>query len=136
MSFWLSIPSVSVHGAWSSWNVSDGDCVLSSGSWTKSKSRTCTNPAPSYGGSSCPGSETGQHVCPPENGSWSPWNIPEDNMDNCNQVGDSWVKKKTRTCDNPEPKYGGSCTDPSFNETTHPCSPGKLFCLIAQYWPY
>ena len=46
----------SAYGGWSS-------CSVSCGGGTQSRSRSCTNPAPSYGGASCSGSSTGSQAC-------------------------------------------------------------------------
>ena len=43
----------SVHGEWSEWSVSDDQCTLEEGSWTRPRTRTCTNPEPKYGGENC-----------------------------------------------------------------------------------
>ena len=43
-----------VHGGWSSWSVST-PCSVICGNGTQVLSRTCTNPAPKYGGRSCQG---------------------------------------------------------------------------------
>ncbi len=64
-----------VNGGWTSWTpANDEDCSYKSatGSWTKPRSRSCTNPEPEYGGSDCSpdGDGTGAEstmVCPPGN---------------------------------------------------------------------
>ena len=43
-----------VHGLWSSWIVDDSVCTSSSCDANMSRLRTCTDPAPSPGGQSCP----------------------------------------------------------------------------------
>ena len=44
-----------VAGGWSTW-VGWGACSVSCGGGTRSNSRSCTDPAPQYGGSDCHGS--------------------------------------------------------------------------------
>ena len=50
------------NGKWSSWS-SYGSCSVTCGSGVKSRSRTCTNPAPSGGGSTCSGSSQQTAAC-------------------------------------------------------------------------
>ena len=73
-----------VNGDWSAWGV----CV------NCSQSRTCTNPAPSCGGSDCLGSAT--QSCGLVDGGWTAWGL-------C--IGGV----QTRTCTNPAPLCGGTC---------------------------
>ena len=51
-----------VHGGWSSWSVSTL-CSVTCGSGVEILSRTCTNPAPKYGGRSCQGDANKQQAC-------------------------------------------------------------------------
>jgi hypothetical protein len=140
-----------VHGQWSEWSISEGDCTQDpTEPWTKSKSRTCTNPVPQYGGYECDMANEGSsgiYNCPPgipfqnlvnntftfyffwflvENGDWSVWIISDDI--NCTQNDQGyWTTTSKRTCTNPEPKYGGSCLSDingTFSESTVDCEPG------------
>ena len=49
-----------VNGNWGSWS-SWGSCNTATG--TKTRSRSCNNPAPENGGSSCPGSSSSTDKC-------------------------------------------------------------------------
>ena len=54
--------SPSVAGGWTSYGAFDA-CTVSCGGGTQDQTRTCTSPAPSYGGVSCAGSATNQQAC-------------------------------------------------------------------------
>ncbi len=45
-----------MDGGWSAWVA--GACSATCGGGTRTDTRTCTNPAPSDGGTDCPGSDT------------------------------------------------------------------------------
>jgi len=56
--------------AWSSWSNAGGyddgaggTCSVSCGTGTQNRTRTCTNPTPQYGGSSCSGSTSEDQAC-------------------------------------------------------------------------
>ena len=51
-----------VNGGWSEWS-SFSSCSTECGGGTRTKTRTCTNPAPSNGGDDCPGSATESSSC-------------------------------------------------------------------------
>ncbi|XP_056009334.1 SCO-spondin-like, partial [Ostrea edulis] len=116
--------SRAVNGNWGSWS-SWGSCTRSCASGTKSRSRSCNNPAPSNGGSYCSGSSTSStscntHNCPVHGGytSWSSWG-------GCSKTCGSGSKSRTRSCTNPAPAYGGNdCSGASSDSTscnTHNC---------------
>ena len=55
-----------INGNWSEWSefgVCDGNC-LQSVNGSQTRSRTCTNPAPQYGGQICSGISTESRLCP------------------------------------------------------------------------
>lgn len=51
-----------VDGDWSAWG-SWGTCSLTCGVGQKTRSRTCTSPAPAYGGNNCTGNSTDTASC-------------------------------------------------------------------------
>ena len=56
------------HGSWSQWTDWDSECQKSdvdSNVWRKSRTRTCTDPEPKYGGDDCNGIATESIECDP-----------------------------------------------------------------------
>ena len=53
-----------VHGQWTGWTLT-ASCSKSCCSGTQSYQRTCTNPAPEFGGNTCAGSATKNEACNP-----------------------------------------------------------------------
>ncbi|KAJ8316655.1 hypothetical protein KUTeg_005793, partial [Tegillarca granosa] len=51
-----------IDGGWTSWG-SWGTCSKSCGGGSQSRSRSCTNPAPQYGGANCAGSSSSSQAC-------------------------------------------------------------------------
>ena len=51
-----------MNGGWNSWG-SWTSCTATCGGGTKSRSRSCTNPSPAYGGKPCPGSSRDRPAC-------------------------------------------------------------------------
>lgn len=119
----------SVDGAWSSWLWSS--CSSTCGSGWRIKGRTCTNPAPLNGGKPCSGHNHFQESCSlqpcPVDGGWTDWHV----VSGCSVTCGSGLQKRTRTCTNPPPAFGGkSC---SGNDTDHiPCMPKH--CSVDGEW--
>lgn len=57
--FWLVFW---VDGFWASWG-SWGTCTVTCGGGIQTKTRSCTNPTPQYGGSDCTGFSTATQTC-------------------------------------------------------------------------
>jgi len=83
-----------INGGWSSWS-SWGSCSVSCGGGTQSRTRTCTNPTPAYGGSACSGSSSESQSCNTQSCATyvggdrgvfagGQWNGMKSNMDYCN----------------------------------------------------
>merc|ERR1719290_198926 len=94
-----------VDGEWSDWSECTKSC---GGGWKK---RSCTNPAPAYGGAYCekeygPGErdDCNTEKCP-IHGEWSEWTT-------CTKTcGGGWKK---RSCTNPAPAHGGAYCEKEY----------------------
>ncbi|KAJ8302242.1 hypothetical protein KUTeg_021229 [Tegillarca granosa] len=125
-----------IHGGWSSyseWSM----CNVSCGGGTQSKIRSCTNPAPQYGGDNCEGQTTERKACNthncPVDGGWSEWNIGE--WDSCpNTCGDEIQNREdVRYCNNPSPQYGGKdCEGADTRKNAQTCLEQK--CPVNGGW--
>ncbi|XP_078329359.1 thrombospondin-2-like isoform X3 [Crassostrea virginica] len=107
-----------VNGVWGSW-YGWGSCSVTCGGGTKHRTRSCDNPLPMYGGSSCSGSSVVSTTCItigcPVNGVWGSWY----GWGSCSATCGGGAKHRTRSCDNPLPMYGGSsCSGSSVVSTT------------------
>jgi hypothetical protein len=54
---------------WSQWTICDGDC---GGTGSRSRSRSCTNPAPDCGGADCSGPDEETVTCTVGDGTGNP----------------------------------------------------------------
>ncbi|XP_056001828.1 coadhesin-like [Ostrea edulis] len=116
--------SCAIHGGWSSWS-GYGSCTRSCGSGTRSRSRSCTNPAPAHGGNTCSGSSTSSQSCNshhcPVHGGWSAWS----GYGSCSKTCGTGKQSRSRSCTNPAPAYNGnSCSGSSSSSrycNTHNC---------------
>lgn len=89
--------------SWGVWSV----CSASCGSGTKKRLRSCTNPPPANGGEDCierreEFQSCNEEPCPVD-GRWSLWKP----WGPCSLTCAGGVQRRTRTCSNPPPKYGG-----------------------------
>ena len=104
-----------VDGGWSEWSRW-GYCSESCGSGLRSRSRTCTNPAPQFGGSDCVGAnleskECYLKVCPPVDGGWSAWS----RWSVCSKSCGWGEQRRTRSCSRPRAEHGGmECSGDRF----------------------
>ncbi|XP_060579783.1 SCO-spondin-like, partial [Ruditapes philippinarum] len=96
-----------VNGGWTQWSTW-GDCSLTCAGGTKTRSRSCTNPLPQYGGAQCSGSGSDSQQCNtencPVNGGWTQWSTWGD----CSLTCAGGTKTRSRSCTNPLPQYGGA----------------------------
>jgi hypothetical protein len=98
---------------WSEWSACSESCA----GGDQTKTRTCTNPAPEYGGAACDGQtfdaqQCNEHACPINGGftEWSSWSA-------CSLSCGGGSQDKTRTCTNPAPQHGGSECDGAESDT-------------------
>ncbi|XP_041349174.1 SCO-spondin-like [Gigantopelta aegis] len=98
---------------WTEWTTCSVSCA--GGTQFRSRSRTCTNPPPAYGGADCQGSDTevdtrscNTQPCPIDGG-WTDY-TPWDDWSTCSMScgGGSQARFRSRTCTNPAPAYGGA----------------------------
>ena len=113
-----------VDGGWSDygdWSECSADC----GGGTKTRTRTCTDPAPAYEGNNCEGTATetqdcNTHGCPVDGG-WSDFG----DWSECSADCGGGTKTRTRTCTDPAPAYEGNNCEGTATETqdcnTHGC---------------
>ncbi|XP_072170585.1 uncharacterized protein [Diadema setosum] len=93
-----------VDGAWS--NYSDWSaCSVTCGGGMQTRTRSCSDPAPAYGGANCTGEteqtqSCGDVICP-IHGNWGPWGA----YTACNTACE---KYRYRSCNNPAPQFGGN----------------------------
>ncbi|XP_067654313.1 SCO-spondin-like isoform X2 [Haliotis asinina] len=106
---------------WTQWSVPA--CSVTCGSTatlTVTRTRSCSNPVPQFGGSDCTGlgnlfeslvRSCGLTACPTDGGlsTWTQWSIPQCSV-TCGQTATRTVTR-TRSCTNPVPSDGGrDCT--------------------------
>ncbi|XP_076453321.1 uncharacterized protein LOC143288583 isoform X2 [Babylonia areolata] len=133
-----------VHGGWSDWGswtaVTNCTVLCGGGDQDQTRHRTCTNPAPQYGGNSCSGhsqEDRTVHDCNNEpcivHGGWSDWGSWTA-VTNCTVLCGAGDQDQTRhrTCTNPAPQNGGnSCSGHSQEDrTVHDCNnePCSAYC--------
>lgn len=97
-----------IHGGYSKWSAYS-ICSKTCGGGIQYRNRCCTNPFPSNGGNDCAmlGSPVEARVCNPKpcpiHGGYSKWS----KFGKCSKKCGGGTQVRTRTCTNPEPKFGG-----------------------------
>ncbi|XP_060565047.1 hemicentin-1-like [Ruditapes philippinarum] len=104
---------------WSDWSTCDVTCD----NGTRTRTRTCTDPAPADGGLDCIGKMTEINICSkqlcPVHGGWTRWS----NWESCSVTCDSGIQKRHRNCSNPVPdRYGDHCFGDTMDARL--CMPG------------
>nr|XP_034327535.1 uncharacterized protein LOC105323126 [Crassostrea gigas] len=119
-----------IDGGWTVWTSWDS-CTVTCAGGTKTRSRSCSNPTPQYGGRSCSGSSTSSQACYtqscPIDGGFSNWG----SWGTCSVTCGGGTQVRTRSCSNPAPQYGGAnCAgSPSQNKTCN-----TNVCIIDGAW--
>ena len=113
--------------AWSHWTK----CSKSCSTGTKSRVRTCNNPAPKNGGQACNGNtiqtENCQEIPCPIHGGWSKWS----KWTGCSKTCGNSTKSRNRTCSNPPTQHGGN-NCPGNSSQTEYCS--QHACFLHREW--
>ncbi|ESP04876.1 hypothetical protein LOTGIDRAFT_109191, partial [Lottia gigantea] len=121
-------------GGWSDWSeyAATGSCstTCGNGTLTEQRNRTCNNPATSGGGTPCSGSTRETRTVPcfvrecPINGGFGEWGNWTRHGACSVTCGEGLIaEKRNRSCDNPEPRYGGEeCVGQSEEGRSVECS--------------
>ncbi|XP_066931095.1 properdin-like isoform X1 [Clytia hemisphaerica] len=92
------------YGAWSAYS----QCSKSCGGGKQKKTRKCDSPAPAHGGAACEGPAEDERACNtngcPVNGKWGSYG----SYGSCSKTCGGGSKSRSRSCNNPAPKNGGS----------------------------
>ena len=123
-----------IHGHWSAWDMWSV-CSVTCGIGIQQRIRTCTNPAPKFGGDDCIGDFEQFRDCEPGkfcpiDGNWSPWS----KYSLCSVSCGEGVHVRTRECTSPAPQYGGRyCEGPDTEKS--PCFT-NIMCPINGNWGF
>ncbi|XP_021353607.1 uncharacterized protein LOC110450424 isoform X1 [Mizuhopecten yessoensis] len=126
---------------WQTWEPCSATCTRKGHpipTGTRTRRRTCTNPAPAHDGDVCVGKDTEAKSCQPTSfcsvdGNWSRWGEWSQCSITCSQPGElTGIAFRHRYCSNPSPQYGGKpCNGQSKEEKE--CTPSK-FCPVDGNW--
>ncbi|XP_068697131.1 A disintegrin and metalloproteinase with thrombospondin motifs adt-1-like [Montipora foliosa] len=111
----------SVDGMWGSWTTWSA-CSQTCGYGIRDRKRYCDSPRPAYNGSSCVGDGYQKMRCHayypcPVNGNWTSWS----SWTPCTKTCGLSYRKRSRSCTNPRPQYGGNGCD-GTNEEVGRCT--------------
>ncbi|KAM9718974.1 properdin-like isoform 2-T2 [Menidia menidia] len=127
-----------VHGlwtGWSPWSECSSSCIPPGKIPSRTRRRSCTNPAPSSAppGQACPGQPQEAGNCDflphcPVNGGWGQWSA----FSTCPVTCGVGLQVSTRQCNSPAPNHGGaSC--PGEGRKTKTCLT-KTHCPVDGVW--
>ncbi|XP_066919315.1 semaphorin-5A-like isoform X2 [Clytia hemisphaerica] len=131
----------SVPGNWSTW-TGFGECNVTCGDGMRNSTRKCDNPVPQNGGRKCEGPEVRYEECGepkkcPVHGGWSSWSLYSECQGACQYEDIPISRSYIRTCDNPEPDYGGrKCAGDKFKSEKcdlKPCQSVKADTVVQFY---
>ena len=113
-----------IDGGYSQWSGFT-DCTKSCGNGTRSRNRTCDNPAPQHGGRKCSVlgprvniERCNTHPCP-IHGGYAQWS----NFSECTLSCGGGLQTRVRSCTNPTPLYGGrDCHHIGPSNEIRPCN--------------
>ncbi|XP_052280866.1 SCO-spondin-like [Dreissena polymorpha] len=121
-----------IHGNWSPWSVFE-PCNVKCGVGIHTRVRLCSNPMPQFGGMNCEGPNIQEAKCDtktvcPIHGGWSMWSPWSKCKTGCG-IGQ---QLRVRSCDNPNPLFGGFvCQGP--DSEVKDCD-SKIHCPIPGAW--
>ncbi|XP_072035679.1 coadhesin-like [Amphiura filiformis] len=119
--------SCDVDGNWSQWTEWTS-CSVTCDFGIKSRSRSCTEPAPGGNGADCPGSNLRDNfyqedkcmdvlICPVD-GNWTSWS----EWSECSVPCGGGFKSRNHSCTNPVPAAGGKDCDGNTTEVVYGCN--------------
>ncbi|KAL9988933.1 hypothetical protein ACROYT_G003429 [Oculina patagonica] len=110
-----------IDGGWSPWG-NWTSCSVTCEKGRQTRTRTCTNPAPQFGGKDCQGQLESARSCMdnehcPIHGGWGEWSR---HWSACSLTCGLGVRTRERQCDSPKPQYGGRpCNETQKREVRH-----------------
>ncbi|XP_062609191.1 uncharacterized protein LOC134270936 isoform X2 [Saccostrea cucullata] len=113
------LPLCAIDGNWSKW-TSYSECSVKCGNGTRTRTRSCNDPPPQYGGLDCAGNASESINCTanecPVDGGWSSW---ISTGKECSVQCGRGSKIRIRTCTNPAPQNGGrDCPGSEYESTS------------------
>lgn len=107
-----------VDGNWTDWGYWEV-CSVTCGGGVQSRTRTCTNPSPHFGGRDCVGENVEERSCNdnpcPIDGRWTRWG----DWEQCSMTCGGGIQASSRSCNAPAPEFGGKdCEGDSWRSRT------------------
>jgi len=93
------------------------ECSVACGGGSQSRSRSCTNPSPAFGGAGCDGDDSESRDCNaspcPVDGGWSDFS----DWSECSVTCGGGSQSRSKSCSNPAPAFGGAGCDGDDSES-------------------
>merc|ERR1719471_364220 len=122
--------TVPVDGNWGEWS-DYGECSVTCGEGTYTRTRVCDSPAPADGGADCEGEAEETSTCDagacPVDGNWGEWT----EYGSCSLTCGDGTRTRSRMCDAPAPANGGADCQGDAEEA-EPCHEGD--CPVDGNW--